>query len=62
MDEKSKVDALIENYKIISDETKSQLTEMIRCFIYSALILAIGFGYGEQFDKIVKYVPLALIG
>lgn len=62
MDEKSKIDALIENYKIISEETKSYLTEMIRCFIYAAIILAVGFGYGEHFEKIVKYMPIALMG
>ncbi|MBV4360498.1 hypothetical protein [Pinibacter aurantiacus] len=62
MTDKEKIDVLIENYKIVSGESKSYLTEMIRCFLYSAVVLAIAFGYGDHIEGLIKYMPLALLG
>lgn len=70
MTDKEKIDALIENYKVISEESQSYLTEMLRCFPYAAIVLAIALGFGGLTDltkgvkaeELVQYMPLALLG
>ena len=63
MELKDKIECLIDNYKIVSEESKSYLSEMMRCFIYSAVAIGIGLGYGEskQIDRIIKYMPFAFL-
>ncbi len=61
MTEKEKIDILIENYKVISEESSNYLTEMMRCFLYAAAVVAIGFGYGEKTENLVTYMPFALL-
>ena len=64
MQDKERIDILIENYKLVNEESKSYLTEMLRCFIYAAIVFAIGFGYGEikEIGRIIKYMPFAILG
>lgn len=63
-----KLNALIENYKLVNEEVKSYLSEMIRCFLYAVAVISIGLGYGITTDnskylvKIIDYMPFALIG
>jgi hypothetical protein len=64
MEDKDRINILIENYKLINEETKSYHTEMMRCFIYTAIVFAIGFGYGDkqEIGSIIKYMPFAILG
>ena len=44
--DEQKLNALIEEYKMINEEVSNYQKEMIRCFLYSVVVLAIGLGYG----------------
>lgn len=48
MTEQEKVTLLVENYKLIADESKGYLAEILRCFIYFAVVLAYRFGYDRE--------------
>ena len=63
--DEQKVNALIEGYKMINEEVSNYQKEMIRCFLYSVVVLAIGLGYGIKegdISAIIEYMPFALLG
>ncbi|SRR6266496_2616565 len=61
--DKEKLDALIEQYKVLSGESQSYLQEMMKCFLYAAIVIAVGVGANlKEIGDIKAYMPLALLG
>lgn len=58
------IQVLLESYKIINEEAKTFLNEMIKCFIYSAALigiyLGVDFGSANVAIKLKSYMPYTL--
>jgi len=60
-----KIQCLLEEYKVVSEELNMFIQEMLRCFLYGAILLSVYLGFdlgmGGAKSNVITYLPYGFI-